>query len=155
MRRAMTGLAAVLGIVLIVLWFRQWVVVDSCYDQGGYWSKEEKRCIGNAGSETLFRQTAPLSRNWTDNSLWRAESTGYQTLVKAQPSGWAYLYQGSLVHSPRSKSESNADKSCEQIADGPCLERQFLDWRVECELLFWDWWGFRFRVAETRHPAQL
>lgn len=50
MRRAVIALIVLASALLLGVWFKQCIVVDSCYDNGGYWSKEEQRCIGERGA---------------------------------------------------------------------------------------------------------
>jgi hypothetical protein len=45
MRKPLRIALIVLGIVAVGLWYKECVVVDSCYDQGGYWDRDRGYCV--------------------------------------------------------------------------------------------------------------
>jgi len=45
MRRALKIAGLAILLIAISAWYKECVVVDSCYDQGGYWDRDQGRCI--------------------------------------------------------------------------------------------------------------
>jgi hypothetical protein len=45
MRRALKIAALAILLIALGVWYKECVVVDSCYDQGGYWDRDQGRCI--------------------------------------------------------------------------------------------------------------